>query len=59
MKVYEQIGFDNVRWQDNPKHYSQCIIIEIPNEILAERSEDLVLIGLQLVFEHKGADDEV
>ena len=58
MKVYEQIGFENVRWSDNPRNFSQFVTIEIPHETLAQRSEDLELVGVQLIFEHKGADDE-
>jgi len=56
--VYEQIGFDNVRWTDNPIQSSQFVTIEIPYETLANRSEDLELVGMQLIFEHKGADDD-
>ena len=58
MRVYEQIGFDNVQWTDNPIRFSQFITIEIPYEALADRSEDLELVGVQLIFEHKGAEDE-
>ena len=57
MLVYEKIGFDEVRWSDNIQKFSHTIVIDIPYEDVAERSTDLKLIGLQLIFEHNDSNE--
>ena len=58
MLVYEQLRFDNVEWKDSPRDFGKILAIKIPIEEAADISQDLDLIGLQLIFEHKGLDDE-